>query len=657
VPNLLSAEASAYLQSAAHQPVHWEPWGDGAFARARAEDRPILLDIGAVWCHWCHVMDGESYEDPAVADVLNREFVCVKVDRDERPDVDARYQRAVQAISGQGGWPLTAFLDSEGRVFYGGTYFPPDQNSYGRPGFRTTLVEIARRYREDRDKLLTNAKDLAGRLSGALDETGRGDATVDVLLAGADQMARLFDVRYGGFGGAPKFPHPGACEFLLARWWDTREDWPREIVSKTLEGMARGGIRDHLGGGFHRYTVDERWIVPHFEKMATDNAELLRAYCSAYSAFGTPALREAASGIVDWTLAILSDPARQVFFASQDADTNFGDDGDYWTWTVAEAKAALSAPEFEVAAKVFDIGARGEMHVNPAKNVLWRRIAPTDAERAVLERALAQLKQARDQRTAPFVDRTPYVSWNAMLAGAFLQAGAVLDRTECNELALACLERVWGEGWHEGTGMSRVIGRSTPAGMLDDQVQSAYAFVDAFEATGAPAWLDRAVTVMEHVERAHGDPAGGYWDIATAGDGGYLAVRGKPAQDAPSPSGNGVAALVLARLAGVTGDPRWRERLNRQVTAFAGAAGQLGLHGATLLRAIDWALHPVTRIEVAGPLGPGEACAMHLAALQTWRPRRVVIRRSADRPQATVCVGTTCSLPVETRTAFAELVT
>jgi uncharacterized protein YyaL (SSP411 family) len=243
-----------------------------------------------------------------------------------------------------------------------------------------------------------------------------------------------------------------------------------------------------------------------------------------------------------------------------------------------------------------------------------------------------------------------------MLAGAFLQAGAVLDRAECNELALACLERVWREAWHEGTGMSRVIGRDTPAGMLDDQVHSASAFVDAFEATGEPSWLDRAVTVMEHVERAHGDPAGGYWDIAAAGDSGYLAVRGKPAQDAPAPSGNGVAALVLARLSSITGDLRWRERLDRQVTTFAGAAGQLGLHGATLLKAIDWALNPVTRIEVAGPLGPGEACAMHLAALQTWRPRRVVIRRPADRPQATVCVGTTCSLPVETRTAFAGLV-
>jgi len=655
VPNLLGAESSAYLKSAAHQPVHWEPWGDHAFQRARAEDRPILLDIGAVWCHWCHVMDGESYEDPAVAAVLNREFVCVKVDRDERPDVDARYQRAVQAISGQGGWPLTAFLDADGQVFFGGTYFPPDQNSYGRPGFRSTLVEIARRYREDRATVTRNAQELAGRLAQSLDETGKGEAAEATLVAGADQMARLFDVRYGGFGGAPKFPHPGACEFLLARWWDTREDWHREVVAKTLEGMARGGIRDHLAGGFHRYTVDERWIVPHFEKMATDNAELLRAYCAAFAAFGTPVFRETASGIVDWVLETLSDADVNVFFASQDADTTFGDDGDYWTWTLAEARAALSERELEVAAHVFDIGEHGEMHHNPAKNVLWQRQTPTDGERATLQAAVAKLTDARRRRTAPFVDRTPYTSWNAMLAGAFLQAGAVLDRPACNDFALAVLERLWKDAWRPGAGMSRVIGRATPGGMLEDQVQAAAALLDAFEATGNRTWLDRTITVMEHVERAHGDPAGGYWDISSADGAAYLAVRGKPAQDAPSPSGNGVAALVLARLAALTDEPRWRQRLDTQIKTFAGVASSLGLHGATLLRAMDWALHPVTRIEVTGPSGPGEACAMHLTGLQTYRPRRVVVRAAGEAPRATVCVGTTCSLPVQTRAALSEL--
>src|SRR5207249_3575000 len=272
-PNQLTSETSAYLKSAADQPVHWAPWGDAAFERARQENKPILLDIGAVWCHWCHVMDGESYEDPAVAELLNRDFVCIKVDRDERPDVDARYQRAVQALSGQGGWPLTAFLTPDGEVFFGGTYFPPDNNAYGRPGFRRVLMEIARTFREEQERVTTNAR----------------------------------------------------------------------------------AIRDQLGGGFHRYSVDERWIVPHFEKMSYDNSELLRAYLSAYQAFGTPLFREVATGIVDWVLEVMADKENGAFATSQDADLTFGDDGDYWTWTVEEAKGALTAREFAVASAVFDI--------------------------------------------------------------------------------------------------------------------------------------------------------------------------------------------------------------------------------------------------------------------------------------------------------------
>src|SRR5262249_10917145 len=384
--NLLAAEASAYLKSAAHQPVHWLPWSDAAFARAREQRKPILLDIGAVWCHWCHVMDGESYEDPAIAEVLNRDFVCIKVDRDERPDVDTRYQRAVQALSGQGGWPLTAFLTPDGEVFFGGTYFPPDNNPYGRPGFHRVLLEIARAFREEQERVTTNARAIREHVVQSLDEAKPGAVSAEILGAGADQMARLFDVRYGGFGTAPKFPHPAALEFLLARSHDGKEDliWQREIVEKTLTAMARGGIRDHVGGGFHRYSVDERWIVPHFEKMSYDNSELLRAYLSAYAAFGTPLYKEVATGIVDWVLKVMADPGHAAFATSQDADLSFGDGGDYWTWTLAEATAALTDREFAVAAPVFDIQETGEMHHNPMKNVLWWKQDPADDERVIL---------------------------------------------------------------------------------------------------------------------------------------------------------------------------------------------------------------------------------------------------------------------------------
>lgn len=659
--NLLAAEPSAYLKSAAHQPVHWFPWGDAAFAKASAEDKPILLDIGAVWCHWCHVMDGESYEDPAVAVVLNRDFVCVKVDRDERPDVDARYQRAVQTLSGQGGWPLTAFLTPAGEVFFGGTYFPPDDNHYGRPGFVSVLGRVVQLYREEPDKVAGNAAAIRTHVAQSLDESKPGRLGPELVTQAAEQMARLFDIRYGGFGGAPKFPHPAACEFLVARWHDTHESWPREVAERTLLGMANGGVRDHLGGGFHRYSVDERWIVPHFEKMSYDNSELLRAYCTAYAAFGDPRWREVASAGVDWVLEVMSDPERGGFYTSQDADTGPRDDGDYWTWTLAEARAALAPDELDVAARVFDIEDMGEMHHNPAKNVLWRKRDPADDERSRLRSAIGKLKRARDQRPAPLVDTAAYVNWNAMMAGAFLQAGAVLDRPECNALALKVLERIWTEAWDAAAGMSHVLGRAEPRGMLDDNVQSAAAFLDAYEATGQDEWRERAVAVMTYCAAAHwaahwDDPDGGYFDLAQ-GRGGmaYLGTRAKPVQDAPTPSPNGVAAIVLARLWALTDEPEWRARLDRQLAVFAGAAGQLGLHGATLMRAIDWALNPITRIEVSGPTGAGPACAMHRLALQSYRPRRIVLRHIAPAPSATVCVGTTCSLPVTTPDALREL--
>ncbi len=655
--NQLATEPSAYLQSAAHQPVEWLPWGPAAFERAQQLDRPILLDIGAVWCHWCHVMDRESYEDPGTAAVLNESFVCIKVDRDERPDVDARYQRAVQALSGQGGWPLTAFLTPQGEVFFGGTYFPPENNVFGRPGFVSVLRQIERLYKGDRATVDANATALREHVATALDEGKGGSVTEAILEDAIARIARVVDVRYGGFGTAPKFPHPRAVELLIVRWRDSDEAWMREVAEKTLAGMAQGGIHDHLGGGFHRYSVDERWIVPHFEKMSYDNSELLRAYCTAFTAFATPRWREVASGIVDWVLTVLADTTSGAFAASQDADVGTDDDGDYWTWTLDEARAALSPEEIDVARRVFDIEPDGEMHHNAAKNVLWRRREPaTDAERVLLRSAMAKLKAARDRRPVPFVDRTAYVNWNAMMAGAFLQAGAVLDRPECNTVALQVLERIWKEAWSEAHGMRHVLGRPGDAaaspGLLDDNVQSAAAFLDAFEATGNEAWRDRAVAVMTYCATAHwaahwGDAGGGYFDIAQGQNGtGYLATRAKPVQDAPTPSPNGVAALVLARLWTLTDAAEWRTRLDRQLGAFAGVASELALHGATLLSAIDWALHPPTRVEVSGPAGPGPACAMHLLALQRFRPRKVVVRRTAEAPQATVCVGTTCSLPV-----------
>ena len=670
--NQLADAASAYLRSAAHQPVHWHPWGDEPFAIARTEGRPVLLDIGAVWCHWCHVMDGESYEDPELARYLNEHFVCVKVDRDERPDVDGRYQRAVQALAGQGGWPLTAFLTEGGDVFYGGTYFPPD-GRFGRPGFRAVLERVRAAFHEEPDKVRQTALELRGHVAASLVEGTPGTLTPALLAQGAERMARLFDWRYGGFGTAPKFPHPGAVEFLMARWWDTREPWLREIAEKSLEGMARGGVVDQVGGGFHRYSVDERWVVPHFEKMSYDNAELLRAYLRGYAAFGTPLLRETAEGIVAWTLEVLADAERGGFGTSQDADVGLHDDGDYFTWTPDEASAVLDADEWDVARRRWDIYPEGEMHHDPAKNVLWvARAVDAIAEetrrepgtvRDLLERARAKLKAARDAREAPFVDRSVYVNWNAMLAEALLDAGAILDRPDCTTHALKTLERLWAEGWQPDVGMPHRLGSGdTGPRLLDDQVQAAYAMLSAYEHTGRDVWLERVQLLVDHMVDAFWDSEGGAFFDTPSGAGGLLGERAKPIQDAPTSSANATAALLLLRLAVVTGDEAHHRRAEQLLTAFAGTAGELGIHGATYLRATDFLMQGECKIVVVETTT--SQAGLLAEALRTFRPRRVIVHQAEggtggmEAPTALVCAGAACAAPARsTETLRATLAT
>jgi uncharacterized protein len=681
--NRLSDATSAYLRSAAHQPVHWHPWGTAAFAAAQAADRPILLDIGAVWCHWCHVMDGESYEDPALGEFLNQNFTCVKVDRDERPDVDTRYQRAVQAISGQGGWPLTAFLTPTGEVFYGGTYFPPD-GKYGRPGFRSVLEQVLRVYRTQREQVMRQAGTLRSVLEQHLDESMAGEPSDSLLSDAAQSIARLFDARNGGFGTQPKFPHPSALRFLLTRWHGNGEEWARDIVLGTLQGMARGGIHDQLGGGFHRYSVDAQWIVPHFEKMSYDNAELLRAYLDTYSAFGDEQHAEVARGIVRWIREVLAN-SEAGYGASQDADVGLDDDGDYFTWTFDEAAAVLTEEELAVVAPYYDIGTAGEMHHNPAKNVLYvaepletiaRRLGldlPVAETR--LRQARSKLLEARSKRTAPFVDQTQYTSWNAMLAGALLQASAVLNDRWAGEQALRTLRRLRSE---QDTVDEVAHTRGGISGMLEDQVFTAMAAIDAFEYSGDGDWLEWASAIMNRVWADYLDPdAGGLFDLARSRGGeGLLPTAAKPVQDAPTPSGNGMAGLALARLAELTGASVWSERRDALVRANAGRAAELGLHGATMLLAIDWMVQPATHlviVEGGDADGSQTADAMHRLALRRFFPRRVVHRvkvaeaggtslpaavhgmlASATGTRGFICVGTSCEAPASTVEAWQE---
>src|SRR5689334_11716655 len=372
--NALAQASSSYLRSAMHQPIRWYQWGEEAFAAAKRENKPILLDIGAVWCHWCHVMDRESYESAELAEVINSKFIAVKVDRDERPDIDSRYQAAIAAMTGQGGWPLTAFLTPDGKPFFGGTYFPPDEG-YGRPSFKRVLLTLAQAFKEKRNDVDEQADTVTNMIAKSETYSGReaeaaNPQIVDHILGSAQTM---FDERNGGFGSAPKFPHASAMDLLIHRYARTGDPDVGKIVLTTLEKMARGGMYDQLAGGFQRYSVDERWIVPHFEKMSYDNSELLKNYVHAAQVTGDSFFANVARDIIRWMDEWLSDRQHAGFYASQDADYSMDDDGDYFTWTLDEAAAVLSPDELKVASLHYDINEVGEMHHNSAKNVLFVR--------------------------------------------------------------------------------------------------------------------------------------------------------------------------------------------------------------------------------------------------------------------------------------------
>jgi len=678
--NRLGTASSAYLRSAAEQPVHWFPWGPEPFAAAAAADAPVLLDIGAVWCHWCHVMDGESYEDPGLAGFLNQHFVCVKVDRDERPDVDARYQRAVQAIAQQGGWPLTGFLTPGAELFYGGTYFPP-LTLHGRPSFREVLERVLEVWRSERDRVHAQAGALRELLVAHLDETVPGELGSLALDDAVHRILATADRTHGGFGTQPKFPHPSTVMLLLHRWCDTPEPTVRAVIHETLDGMAGGGFRDLLGGGFHRYSVDQRWIVPHFEKLSSDNAELLRVYADAGALFGNAAWLDVARETVRWVRDVLADPAGG-FAASQDADVGPEDDGDYFTWSEAELRTVLTPEELDLARAHFGLGSYGRMPHAPERNVLFIAAGPerlaqrlghsAESVSAALSALYERLRRARAERKAPFIDPTRYASWNAMLAGALLRAGPALDDAGAVSDGLRALQRIRAEQSDSDTVRHTAAGQT---GLLDDPVQCAAAALDAFEATGAIAWLRWAAALMDRVWLEHWDAVrGGLRDVAAslAGEG-LLSAAVKPIQDSPNASANGIAGQTVARLFEHTQEPRWHERHTALVTAFGATAAQLGLFASAHLLAADWLARPATHLVVTGPAGDPLAAELHRLALAAFVPRRVVTRLlpgaelssqppalaalapAAEQPRGFLCTGERCLAPVDSVTAWRAL--
>ena len=669
-----------------HQPVAWHEWGAEAFARAAQEEKPMLLDIGAVWCHWCHVMDRESYEDPELAEVINLHFIAVKVDRDERPDVDTRYQAAVAAISGQNGWPLTAVLTPDGKPFFGGTYFPRDDR-YGRPGFARVLLTMADAWRARRDEVLESAGSVVEAIEYNENFAGQsGTLSLGIVEKMVSSAIEKFDRHHGGFGSQPKFAHPSAIDLLLDVAVRTGNEAAREAATVTLEKMARGGVYDQLGGGFHRYSVDESWVVPHFEKMLYDNAELLKNYVHAFRSFVDPEMARVARDIIRWMDSSLSDRERGGFYASQDADINLDDDGDYFTWTRAEAAAVLSPEEMEIAGAYYDIGDLGDMHHNPAKNVLHvkhtldavaaRAGKSREAAAELLREAQARLRAARGERPTPFIDTTIYTSWNALAVSAYLEAAQALRMPEARAFALRTLDRLLREGLHPERGLAHVISYGGAGetkwvpGMLDDYAFLIHACLDGWLATGAMKYYQAALDLAERMVAGFYDSTGGgFFDAAGGELLGVLTARRKPLQDSPTPAGNPAAAAALLRLEALNGRADLREKAEDTLEAFAGVVSHFGLYAGTYGLALERLLLPPVQVVVIGE----DAVADELEAAATvgYAVNKSVIRLGMihltgsqaadslppllaetlphlklDRSAAVVCKGTSCLPPV-----------
>jgi hypothetical protein len=693
--NSLSRASSSYLRSAMHQPIDWHEWGLEPFEKAKRENKPILLDSGAVWCHWCHVMDRESYEDPQIATLINEHFIAIKIDRDERPDVDSRYQSAVQAISGQGGWPLTAFLTPEGKPFYGGTYFPP-QDQHGRPSFRRVLTTLAQAYKEKPGDVHESAESVMNAISQAESFTGKsGTLRPHLIDRIVESAVKLYDAEHGGFGSAPKFPHPSAMDLLMQRQSEKHSEAESRqllgIVTSTLQKMAEGGVYDHLAGGFHRYSVDEHWVVPHFEKMSYDNSELLKNYVHGYQLTGNKFFAWIARDIIRWMDEWLTDQQHGGFYASQDADYSLDDDGDYFTWTLAETQEVLSGEELQVATLHYDIGEVGEMHHNHEKNVLHLRASMEDIGKrmkktpdqvqSILESAQRKMYAARLQRPTPYVDKTVYVSWNSLCISAYLKAAQVLKVDRARKFALRALDRILSQGWHAGSGLQHVIAYSDPKaakrqvpGVLDDYAFTVIACLDAYEACADLSYFHFAQKIADTmINGFHDQTSGGFFDVATNSDNdgqvlGALAARRKPLQDSPTPAGNPAAAVALLRLHAFTNEARYRDIAEDTLEAFAGIVEHYGLFASTYGIALNLYLHPHTQVVIAG--SGAEADELHAVALAHFSLNKSVVRLAQGEvvPQmlppalagtvpnlpaikegktvAVVCSGFTCQPPI-----------
>jgi uncharacterized protein YyaL (SSP411 family) len=628
--NRLVNESSLYLRQHAQNPVDWSPWGPDALRRARELDRPIFLSIGYSACHWCHVMEHESFEDAETAKILNEHFVPIKVDREERPDLDAIYMNAVQMLNqGQGGWPMSVWLTPDLRPFYAGTYYPP-QDMYGRPSFRRVLLALVEAWRDRREEI-TRA---AGQITDHLRQTGElpaGQAQLseDLLRKAASGLKRVHDPVHGGFGHAPKFPHALDLGVLLRCWTRFGDDEALAVARLTLDKVARGGIYDHLGGGFHRYSVDERWLVPHFEKMLYDNALLSVAYLEAYQATGDPFYRQVVEETLDYVLREMTD-ASGAFYSTQDADSE-GEEGKFYVWSEHEIETVLGKELAEVFDYVYGVSGPGNWE---GHNILNRaktdeqdaRLLKTTVEelRTKLAEAKKKLYAVRSRRVWPGRDEKFLTAWNGMMIAAFARAGAVLRRDDYTRAAEKAgnfvLTTMRG---HDGR-LFRTAGAGTPPKLnayLEDYAFAIEALVELYEATFAVSWLRAAEGLAGVMVEQFAETNGGFF--TTGADHEQLLVRMKDQLDGSTPSGNSVAITALLRLATLTGDNRWRHTAEQALAAMAGVMEQHPLAAGQLFVALDYWLGPVEEVAILGRLTDESVRRVVRAVRRPFAPRRV----------------------------------
>jgi uncharacterized protein YyaL (SSP411 family) len=615
VANALAQESSPYLRQHADNPVDWLPWGPAAHTRAVREDKPLLVSIGYSSCHWCHVMERESFEDPRTASLMNESFVCVKVDREERPDVDALYMEAVQGMTGRGGWPLNVFLTPEQLPFYGGTYFPPDQRP-GMPAWTQVLQAIAESWEVNREEIRAGGERLREHLAGASHLSPSTEPVRDSSLDEAvSRLGETYDARNGGFGGAPKFPQAPVLEFLLARG-------ERAMSLATLHAMAGGGIHDQIGGGFARYSVDAAWTVPHFEKMLYDNALLARAYLHGWQASagsrpqaagagprdakaaGDERLLEVCQDTLDWALREMRGP-EGGFYSALDADSE-GVEGRFYVWTVAEMRAALGE---SAGVAIAWLGATDQgnfsdpHHPQPGWNVLTDRGPAPDPQ--ARERIRARLLEVREERERPALDDKRLTSWNALMISALADAGAALGKSRYLDAAIACAEFLNGHMRDDRGRLLRTYndGQAKIDAYLEDHAFLLEALIALFEATCEQRWLDQTVSLAGEMIARFADPRrGGFF--STASDGEALIARRKDLEDSPIPSGSSSAALGLLRLAQLTGDSEYERRALGAIALAVDIAPRYPSAFGHMLQAMHWQLAPARPIACAVPSSP-----------------------------------------------------